>query len=56
MLVPKIAAAVIRATSSVVRATRKDSPGGKRITPAEADAILEAVIGAVLGVLDEHTE
>lgn len=56
MLAAKIAAAVIRAVSSVARAARKDSPGGKRITPDEADAILEAVINATLGVLDAHSE
>lgn len=56
MLAAKIAAAVIRAVSSVAKATRKDSPGGKRITAAEADAIMEAVIKVTLQVLDEHTE
>lgn len=56
MLAAKIAAAVIRAVSSVARAARKDSPGGKRITPDEADAIVAAVIDATLGVLQDHTE
>tara|TARA_R110002020_G_scaffold246376_1_gene460133 strand:- start:434 stop:607 length:174 start_codon:yes stop_codon:yes gene_type:complete len=55
MLQTRIIVAIVGALSAVASATRKDSEGGARITPAERDEILGAVIEAILGVLDKRT-
>ena len=55
MLQTRIIVAIVGALSAVAAATRKDSDGGARITPAERDQILGAVIEALLGVLDKRT-
>jgi len=55
MLQTRIIVAIVGALSAVASATRKDSAGGVRITPAERDEILGAVIEAILGVLDKRT-
>jgi hypothetical protein len=54
MLQTRIIVAIVGALSAVAAATRKDSDGGVRITPAERDEILAAVIEAILGVLDKR--
>ena len=54
MLQTRIIVAIVGALSAVAVATRKDSDGGARITPAERDEILAAVIEAILGVLDKR--
>ena len=54
MLQTRIIVAIVGALSAVAAATRKDSDGGARITPAERDEILAAVIEAILGVLDKR--
>ncbi len=51
MIAIRIAAAVLRAVRPLVDATRKDSAGGKRITPDERDQILVAVVEAVESVI-----
>jgi len=55
MLQTRIIVAIVGALSAVASAMRKDSEGGARITPAERDEILGAVIEAILGVLDKRT-
>jgi len=55
MLQTRILVAIVGSLSAVAAATRKDSDGGARITPAERDQILGAVIEALLGVLDKRT-
>ena len=54
MLQTRIIVAIVGALSAVAAATRRASDGGARITPAERDEILAAVIEAILGVLDKR--
>lgn len=54
MLQTRIIVAIVGALSSVAAATRKDSDGGSRITPAERDEIIGAVIESLLKVLDKR--
>ena len=52
MLKFKLITAVVRALGHVAAATRKDSEGGKAITPDERDEIIGAILEAVIELLD----
>jgi len=52
MLKFKLVAIVVRALSGIAAATKKDSAGGKKITPDERDEILGAVVSALADYLD----
>jgi len=52
MLKFKLITAVVRALGHVAAATRKDSEGGKAITPGERDEIIGAILDAVIELLD----
>lgn len=52
-LVWSIVAKIVPIIRQVAEAASKDSPGGKRITPAERDAIIDEALPAIGQVLDE---
>lgn len=52
MIAIRIAAKVATLIRPITRALDPDSPGGKRITPAEAEQIAEIALAAVFDVLD----
>jgi len=54
MLQTRIIVAILGALKTVASATRKDSEGGARITPAERDEIIGACVEALLSVLDKR--
>ena len=48
-----IAGKLIPAIRKFAKAARKDSPGGKRITPREKEAIIRKLMPVVEDVVDE---
>ena len=52
MLKFKLITAVVKALGHVAAVTRKDSEGGKAITPGERDEIIGAILDAVIELLD----
>ena len=52
----KLLLRLLPAITRVVKATRKGSDGGKRITPAERDEILGALFGEVEEVIGDFVE
>jgi len=52
MLKFQLITAVIKALGHVAAATRKDSEGGKAITPSERDEIIGAILDSVVDLLD----
>ena len=52
----KLIGAAFRAGSTIAKSILPGSPGGRKITPAERDAILEAVIEEVTAILEPMTK
>lgn len=51
-----LALAIVKAIGPLIRSLGKDSPGGKKVTPAEADEVVGVILTVAQEFFHEHTD